>query len=339
MENKPQLDPTCLLIPVEQLKPHPSAERMPMDDDDHAGLEESIKESGIHTPLQVIPWKKNLNMYLIINGCNRFKLGVAAGLSHFSCKVLAPKTQEEEDQIVFDCLTGRQNNSSLRVLVWLEMHKTEVLEANRLEEIRKRPAHLGGDVSRETSPPEEYSEWTSKAIAEKLRVCRQDVISGIQLLKAIEAGKMEPTRYAQIKHPNIDPEKQRECVLAFRKQVLSGHGSLRRVNSAIQGALFTKGQGKSPPDHKRLISVACTSLMNAFAKWDEIEWGEDPVYDRHATEQYAKEKITALFTNLPEFIRPILHNCIVKEWKPEQVERLHKVMHTVLKNAEQEKKS
>ena len=91
-----------IMIPIEQLKPHPDNPRK--DVGDVTELSQSIKQNGIFQNLTVIP---DDDTYMVVIGHRRLAAAKAAGLTELPCMVVE---MDEREQISTMLLENMQRN-------------------------------------------------------------------------------------------------------------------------------------------------------------------------------------------------------------------------------------
>ena len=109
------------MVGVGRLRAHPEA-LMPIDAEDAAAIERSIREVGVLTPLIVNP------EYEILDGVNRWKQAQAAGVEQVPCII----RDADPKVVVAECLSARRKTSTgTRVLVYLEANWKRVKWAQK----------------------------------------------------------------------------------------------------------------------------------------------------------------------------------------------------------------
>ncbi|MEI6704407.1 MAG: hypothetical protein WCL71_12880, partial [Deltaproteobacteria bacterium] len=167
--------------PIESLHPHPEA-IMPITDDDAFCLGKSIQEIGVMLPPLVLADGR------IVDGINRVKQAREAGIQSMLCLVIEC---HDVHQVASDCLAvGRRRTTGQRIMVYLEAHKEDVLKGFKNYDFHtenfKKP-NVFPNRSSDRIGKDNPSDFSSEAIAERLKVSDKDVRSGIELLSAQDA--------------------------------------------------------------------------------------------------------------------------------------------------------
>lgn len=254
------------LIEKKNLRKHPAAE-LPMMADDKAALKGSIEERGIIQPLLVLADADKDGFFQVVDGCNR--LDSAAADSALPCMLVRA---DDPRAVALECLaTGRRRSTGQRIMVFLMMHKKEVLKAAEFgAEMNAGGAKLRFAVSRETAKISGiYADFTTDAIAERLQVSKPDVVRAVELFRCVEE-KRRPNiggaKGADERALDEGDEKDAETLAdmgdIFRR-VLSGGEAIRDWKRSFAGKSTTKG-GRPPVDNAGLVRKGLIHLKNVF---------------------------------------------------------------------------
>lgn len=180
--------------------------------------------------------------------------------------------------LALECASvGRSRSAGQRIMVYLERHKEEVLQAAE----KGRETAKGGlrpvAVSRDTA--EEIGGFSSEAISEALGVSKVDTLLAVQLMRCHELRegvekRTGPLVEAGKKLKEGDPE-----LVAIDEAwagVLAGTTPIRRWMAAVGGKAATKGVGRAATN-----VVACAiECAKKFKTFGGARWAEIPMEDR-----------------------------------------------------------
>lgn len=260
-----------MMIKVADLEPHERALNFWPDSEqqrlDAAAIAASIAEAGVRRALLVTP-KENGGGYWVIDGCRRLIGARAAGIEEVPCEVRAIRYEEIDDEVFFANMDRSQFSSGMKVMKYLEIHANEVLETAAINADPAERGKQGGRgkkvVSRETS-------FTTAAISERLGVCKEDALAGVELLRCRLENKTVAIGDRRARElVDATPEERAAVDEAYRR-VLEGM-SLRRWLPAAKGRASTEGRGKAETDYAALADRASVSLVNALKNWGEADW-------------------------------------------------------------------
>lgn len=249
-----------------QLKKHPAAD-LPIGDDDKAALRGSIEERGVLQPLLVLETPDSLDgMFLVVDGCNR--LDSAPADAELPCVMIRT---DDPRAVALECLSsGRRRGPGQRIMVYMMMHKRDVLKAAELgAELAKNPRLA---VSNETAGKYGVLEhFSTKAIAERLNVCKEDVVRAVELFRCHELKQKPEIGFGPDSAERAlddTAEEDRRAWADVQKvfnSVLAGGTAVRSWKRAYGGRNKTTGPaGRPDVDHGDLALRAMNHLLTVF---------------------------------------------------------------------------
>lgn len=256
-----------------QLKKHPAAD-LPIGDDDKAALRGSIEERGMLQPLLVLDEPDSVDgMFLVVDGCNR--LDSAPDGAELPCVMIQT---DDPRAVALECLSsGRRRGPGQRIMVFLMMHKRDVLKAAELG--AQIAAGKGGPVSFETGSKYGVLEhFSTKAIAERLNVCKEDVVRAVELFRCVELG-LYPEVYRELKDErpldltNEDDVAAKAATENVFSAVLAGGTPVRKWKAAWGGRKKTTGpQGRPDVNHSDLFDRGLKHIRTVLdaSAWHKI---------------------------------------------------------------------
>ena len=141
------------------------------------------------SPIAVIPAEDGRGYY-VIDGIGRLNALMAAGVTETEAQIFDLGDLSVAEFVVCKNAMMRKVTTGTRVMAYLKCHEREVLAAADPKFSKLRETSFNGKrgkVSRETLPDKG---WNAKEIAERIGVSKNDVLAGIELLKATaEAGE------------------------------------------------------------------------------------------------------------------------------------------------------
>ena len=174
-------------VALADCKPHADAEAYSASSEDRAALSNSINESGLLSPIAVIPAEDGRGYY-VIDGIGRLNALMAAGVTETDAQVFDLGDLSVAEFVVCKNAMMRKVTTGTRVMAYLKCHEREVLAAADPKKYNFRETSFKGKhgaVSHETAPDKG---WNAKEIAERIGVSKNDVLAGIELLKACADG-------------------------------------------------------------------------------------------------------------------------------------------------------
>ena len=264
-----------------QLKKHPAAD-LPIGDDDKAALRGSIEERGMLQPLLVLDEPDSVDgIFLVVDGCNR--LDSAPADAELPCVMIHT---DDPRAVALECLSsGRRRGPGQRIMVFLMMHKRDVLKAAELgAEIASGGRNPHVAVSNETARNIGVLEhFSTKAIAERLKVSKEDVVRAVELFRCAEEQRMPAVGLANRRWneplDSKDPEDRRvlDDVQKVFRNVMSGETAVRSWKRAFGGRHPTTGaKGRPDINHGDLVRRGLHHLRTVFRAdaWHGIRAGE-----------------------------------------------------------------
>lgn len=273
-----------------QLKKHPAAD-LPIKDDDKAALRGSIEERGMLQPLLVLDERDSVDgMFLVVDGCNR--LDSAPDGAELPCVLVQT---DDPRSVALECLSsGRRRGPGQRIMAFLMMNKRDVLKAAEIgEKIASGGRNPHVAVSNETARNIGVLEhFSTKAIAERLKVSKEDVVRAVELFRCVEEGRVPAVGFDKLnrwgeKLDLSDPEDKRAhgLLVEVLNGVMSGGTAVRTWRKAYGGKLPTTGPAGRPDiQHGSLFQRGLQHLRTVLkAKaWHTIKAAE-------------RERLTGLF--------------------------------------------
>lgn len=236
-------------IAAKNLKKHPDAQ-LPIGEDDRAALGRSIESNGVFQPLLVLADAATDGKFFVVDGCSRLD-SVAADVE-LPCILIRTNNPRA---VALECLaTGRKRSTGQRIMAYILLNKRDVLAAaEKGAKIASggRNPHLAdsNETARLTGVLEHFS---SAAIAERLKVCREDVLRAIDLFRCVEERilpdiGLNSTRWGE-KLDMTDPEDARAhgMMKEILNGVLSGGTAIRTWRKAYGGKMPTTGPAGRP---------------------------------------------------------------------------------------------
>ncbi len=258
-------------IKLADCKPHADAEAYSASSEDRAALGNSIGETGVLSPIAVVPDEGNGERgmgnggWFVIDGIGRMNALIAAGETETDAQVFDLGDLSVAEFVVCKNAMMRKVTTGTRVMAYLKCHEREVLAAadpkayNARQFTRKGKAFMGA-VSRETAPDKG---WSAKEIAGRIGVSKQDVLAGIELLKETVGngergmGNGERPRYEQMD------------LFETMDSVMHGETPIRRWKAAASGKVSKVG-GKAAADYEVIGFRTMKSLAGVWENWQTI---------------------------------------------------------------------
>ena len=252
-------------IALADCKPHADAEAYSASSEDRAALSNSINESGLLSPIAVIPAEDGKGFF-VIDGIGRLNALMAAGVTETDAQVFDLGDLSVAEFVVCKNAMMRKVTTGTRVMAYLKCHEREVLAAADPEKYQKRPgndANFKGKrhaVSHETAS---NKGWNAKEIAERIGVSKNDVLAGIELLKATAESGGEGA--AATKGPHYEQMDLFETAEA----VLRGETPIRRWKAAAGGKVSKVG-GKAAADYAGIAWRTVRSWRGVWENWQTV---------------------------------------------------------------------
>lgn len=249
-------------VALADCKPHADAEAYSASSEDRAALSNSINESGLLSPIAVIPAEDGRGYY-VIDGIGRMNALMAAGVTETEAQIFDLGDLSVAEFVVCKNAMMRKVTTGTRVMAYLKCHEREVLEAADPKISKFRNSSFKGKhgkVSHETLPDKG---WSTKEIAARIGVSKNDVLAGIELLKATaetpEGGTYidEAAEYAQLD------------LFETAEAVLRGETPIRRWKAAAGGRVSKTG-GRAAADYAAIAWRTVKSWRGVWENWQTV---------------------------------------------------------------------
>ena len=249
-------------VALADCKPHADAEAYSASSEDRAALSNSINESGLLSPIAVIPAEDGRGYY-VIDGIGRLNALMAAGVTETEAQIFDLGDLSVAEFVVCKNAMMRKVTTGTRVMAYLKCHEREVLAAADPKKYNFRETSFKGKhgaVSYETAPDKG---WNAKEIAERIGVSKNDVLAGIELLKATaetpEGGTYidEAEEYAQLD------------LFETAEAVLRGETPIRRWRAAAGGRASKTG-GRAAADYAAIAWRTVKSWRGVWENWQTV---------------------------------------------------------------------
>jgi len=231
------------------------------DTEDNIALREDVRRRMVLTAIEVIPSDKE-GEYTIIDGVSRWTAAKELGYGLIPCRVVDVAADGVDGLILAKNLMRHRLTTGQRVmrLISEQGHKIIAdIEEGRLIFGDCRPLK-----SRDLS-----SEYTPERLSKTLGCSVMDTLLGLELYYAKSVGKIR-TVNADGSVAWVDAsDKERESIAETFENVSLGITPIRRCRAAAGGAVATKGEHRSAPDHTKNIISAIKTIENVFKKWHE----------------------------------------------------------------------
>lgn len=251
-------------VALADCKPHADAEAYSASSEDRAALSNSINESGLLSPIAVIPAEDGRGYY-VIDGIGRLNALMAAGVTETEAQIFDLGDLSVAEFVVCKNAMMRKVTTGTRVMAYLKCHEREVLAAADPKKYTARPLNGRGRrvnaVSCETALNDKG--WNAKEIAERIGVSKNDVLAGIELLKATaetpEGGTYidEAEEYAQLD------------LFETAEAVLRGETPIRRWKAAAGGRASKTG-GRAAADYAAIAWRTVKSWRGVWENWQTV---------------------------------------------------------------------
>ena len=296
---------TMRRIALADCKPHADAEAYSASSEDRAALSNSINESGLLSPIAVIPAEDGKGYY-VIDGIGRLNALMAAGVTETEAQIFDLGDLSVAEFVVCKNAMMRKVTTGTRVMAYLKCHEREVLSAADPEKYTHRDQARDGKgrlshraVSHETA---RRKGWNAKEIAERIGVSKNDVLAGIELLKACAdgdgaAGVRALPGDGRERTPGA-PHYEQLDLFETAEAVLRGETPIRRWKAAAGGKVSKTG-GKAAADYAGIGARTMASLAGLWENWQTV-----PMESRGPL----LEKFRTALAHIPEDFRALLKN-------------------------------
>lgn len=249
-------------VALADCRPHADAEAYSASSEDRAALANSIGEAGILSPVAVIPTEDGKGWY-VIDGIGRMNALLKAGEAETDAQVFDLGDLSVAEFVVSKNSMTRKVTTGSRVMAYLKCHEREVLAAADPKKYNFRETSFKGKhgaVSHETAPDKG---WNAKEIAERIGVSKNDVLAGVELLKATaetpEGGTYidEAAEYARLD------------LFETMEAVLRGETPIRRWKAAAGGRASKTG-GRAAADYAAIAWRTVKSWRGVWENWQTV---------------------------------------------------------------------
>jgi hypothetical protein len=255
-----------LMLAPGELEEHPEALAFWPDSEQRREDIEAVCASvaevgGIRDPLTVC--RRKDGGWWVVDGCTRLEAARRAKLAVVPCLATTIREDDIKDEVFMRNMTRTRFCSGMRVMRYLEKHMADVLET-----AKRTAAENGAQGGRGKKAESRDSCFSSKAIADRLKVSKKDVLGGIELLRCkYENMTVRRTRDSRTLVEATDEE--REGIEEAYRRVLEGT-PLRRWLPAAKGHTATEGKAKADTNYDALQARTLTSLGTVFDHWGEL---------------------------------------------------------------------
>ena len=293
-------------IALADCKPHADAEAYSASSEDRAALSNSINESGLLSPIAVIPAEDGKGFF-VIDGIGRLNALMAAGVTETEAQVFDLGDLSVAEFVVCKNAMMRKVTTGTRVMAYLKCHEREVLAAADPEKYTKRDQVRDGKgrlshraVSHETARDKG---WNAKDIAERIGVSKNDVLAGIELLKACAdgdgaAGVRALPGDGRERTPGA-PHYEQMDLFETAEAVLRGETPIRRWKAAAGGKVSKVG-GKAAADYAGIGARTMVSLLGLWQNWQTVKMDDRaPILQRfEAALEFLPDDFRTVLTNV-----------------------------------------
>ncbi len=279
----PRTSYTMKRIALADCKPHADAEAYSCSTEDRAALANSVAEAGVLSPIAVVPDEDGKGWF-VIDGIGRMNALVEAGETETEAQVFDLGPMSVAEFVVSKNSMMRKVTTGTRVMAYLKCHEREVLAAADPEKYQTRAgneANFKGKSGRDGARPSHAVSretawdkgWNARDIAGRIGVSKQDVLAGIELLKAtVESGGVEECGSGGVNSPTHNsPTHNYEQSDLFETMdaVLRGETPIRRWKAAACGKVSKTG-GKAAADYVGIGTRTMTSLLGLWQNWQTV---------------------------------------------------------------------
>ena len=298
-------------IKLADCKPHADAEAYSASTSDRLALDNSIEETGVLSPIAVIADTpdgagESGHGWFVIDGIGRMNAMIAAGETETDAQVFDLGDLSVAEFVVCKNSMMRKVTTGSRVMAYLKCHEREVLAAADPKNYNLRANSFQpkrGAVSHETAPEKG---WGAKEIAERLGVSKNDVLAGVELLKAmcecgsggVGSGGVNPPTPSLTHSPTSYYEQG--DLFETLDAVMHGDTPIRRWKAAVCGKQPRTG-GKAAADYTAIGARTMASLAGLFENWQTV-----PMDCRAAI----IEKFKAALEVAPDDFRAVMENVV-----------------------------
>ena len=252
-------------VALADCRPHADAEAYSASSEDRAALANSIGEAGILSPIAVIPAEDGRGYY-VIDGIGRMNALMAAGVTETDAQVFDLGDLTVAEFVVCKNAMMRKVTTGTRVMAYLKCHEREVLAAADPEKYTRRAGNAANFKGKHHAVSHETARdkgWNAKEIAERIGVSKNDILAGVELLKATaetsEGGTYidEAAEYAQLD------------LFETMEAVLRGETPIRRWKAAAGGRASKTG-GRAAADYAAIAWRTVKSWRGVWENWQTV---------------------------------------------------------------------
>jgi len=285
-------------IALENLIEHPAAFAMPVSDDDRQCAAESMDIMG-YDPLTVCKHDVDANKFYVLDGCGRLKWLHDKGAEKAVCNIFSMNGANVQEFCISRNTMRRKVTTGQRVMAYLELYKMQVLDAC-LE--NSDPAKAGAKRGRGKEGAPVGLAFTKEAICERIHVSKNDVESGIQLLRAMHTAKFPVSDTNEEGRKVINwanaSEKQVESMKKSLDGIMKGETPIRRWRAAAASSSATTGSHRAPTDYARILLDAMKSVSRSIVCIHDLNHKEQEVFIKEWRKlaEEVKEHITQVLS-------------------------------------------
>ena len=292
---------TMACIALADCRPHADAEAYSASSEDRAALSNSINESGLLSPIAVIPAEDGRGYY-VIDGIGRLNALMAAGVTETDAQIFDLGDLSVAEFVVCKNAMMRKVTTGTRVMAYLKCHEREVLAAADPKSYQLRATSFKGKRGAQSYDRAPEKGWSSKEIAARIGVSDKDVLAGIELLKACAdgdgaAGVRALPGDGRERTPGA-PHYEQLDLFETAEAVLRGETPIRRWKAAAGGKVSKTG-GKAAADYAGIGARTMASLAGLWQNWQTV-----PMESRGPL----LEKFRTALAYIPEDFRALLKN-------------------------------
>ena len=267
-------------IKLADCKPHADAEAYSASTEDRAALGNSIGETGVLSPIAVVPDEDGSPgtarpTWFVIDGIGRMNALIAAGETETDAQVFDLGDLTVAEFVVCKNAMMRKVTTGTRVMAYLKCHEREVLAAADPEKYSLRGRDAKGRIAKPAVSRETAGDkgWSAKEIAERLGVSKNDVLAGIELLKAMGNGELGTGNGEGPRYEQMD-------LFETMDAIMHGETPIRRWKAAASGKVSKVG-GKAAADYVGIGARTMVSLIGLFENWQTVPMeSRGPIVER-----------------------------------------------------------
>ena len=285
-------------VALADCRPHADAEAYSASSEDRAALSNSIGEAGVLSPISVVPAEDGRGWY-VIDGIGRLNALMAAGAAETDAQVFDLGDLTVAEFVVCKNAMMRKVPTGTRVMAYLKCHEREVLAAADPEKYQNRKdSKWRNKVAAVSCETARDKGWNAKEIAERIGVSKNDVLAGIDLLKATAESAECGVQSAE--RGDGGPKFEQMDLFETAEAVLRGETPIRRWKAAAGGKVSKTG-GKAAADYAAIGARTMASLAGLWENWQTV-----PMECR----SLLLEKFRIALGSLPEDFKALLEDVL-----------------------------